>query len=365
MGVPDRSALEETMNRKAAIALSITALAGTALLSSCVSPQSGGNAGASEELTACPVEVDESITSEVSIAYQPIPNGDLIVKDLGWLETCMPNATIDWASYASGADAVQAFAAGSADIGLVGSGPAVKMLAEPLNIDAKVIYIFDVIGAAESLITQEEHESIGDLKGKTVAVPFGSTAHYSLTAALDEAGMTSADLDVINLAPDAMLAAWQRGEIDAAWVWNPTLAELEENGHLLLTAAETAEAGRATYDLAAGTSEFVDANPDFMEQWTAVQNAASEMIQDDPSLAAESIALELGIDVDDAEAQLDGYAYPTASEQLGADYFSGGLGDTLLSTGEFLTEQGEVDGIGDEQRYADAPWVDALENAAQ
>ncbi|MGO1768335.1 MAG: taurine ABC transporter substrate-binding protein [Microbacterium sp.] len=353
------------MTRNKTLAATVTALAGIALLSGCVTPQSSGNGGADAELTECPVDVDESIDTEVDIAYQPIPNGDLIVKDLGWLETCMPNATINWSQYSSGADVVQAFGANSADIGLVGSGPAVKLLAEPLALDVKTIWIFDVIGAAESLITQEELSSVEDLKGKTVAVPFGSTAHYSLTAALDEAGMTAKDIDLINLEPDAMLAAWERGEIDAAWVWNPTLAQLEKEGHLLLTAAETAEAGRATYDLAGGTTEFVEGNPEFMDVWTAAQNAASDMIQNDTDTAAESVAIELGVSVDEVKTQFEGYEYPTASEQLDDAYFGGGLGDTLLSTAEFLTDQGEVDGIGDEKRYAEAPWSDAIENAAQ
>lgn len=352
------------MIRKAAITLGVTAAAGTLLLSGCVTPQSE-NDGVSDDLAACPVDVDESVDAEVDIAYQPIPNGDLVVKDLGWLETCMPNATINWGKYSSGADAVQAFAAGSADIGLVGSGPAVKLIAEPLNTGARVVYIFDVIGAAESLVTKEELSSVDDLEGKTVAVPFGSTAHYSLTAALDEAGLSTKDVKVINLEPEAMLAAWDRGEIDAAWVWNPTLAQLEDDGHLLLTAAETAEAGRATYDLAAGTSDFVDANPEFMKVWTGVQDAASRMIQDDVGTAAESIAVELGVSVDEAKTQVEGYAYPTASEQLGDDYFGGGLGETLLSTANFLVDQGEVDGIGDEQRYKDAPYTDALESVGE
>lgn len=354
------------MNRKAALTFALTGVAGVGLLAGCVTPQSEQNtAGASDELTACPVEVDDSITAEVNIAYQPIPNGDLVVKDLGWLETCMPNATINWGQYASGADVVQAFGSESADIGLVGSGPAVRLLSEPLNLDVKTTWIFDVIGAAESLITQEELASVDDLAGKKVAVPFGSTAHYSLIAALEEAGMTTADVDVINLAPDAMLAAWDRGEIDAAWVWNPTLAELEKSGHLLLTAADTAEAGRATYDLAGATTAFIEANPEFMDIWTGAQNAASQMIQDDPATASESIGVELGVSADEAAALLEGYAYPNAGEQLGDEYFGGGLGDTLLSTAEFLTQQGEVDGIGDEQRYADAPWSDAIENAAE
>jgi taurine transport system substrate-binding protein len=37
-----------------------------------------------------------------------------------------------------------------------------------------------VIGAAEALIVKKDIKLIADLKGKKVATPFGSTAHFSL-----------------------------------------------------------------------------------------------------------------------------------------------------------------------------------------
>src|SRR5690625_3740737 len=100
----------------------------------------------------CPLEVDESISAEVNIAYQPIPNGDLIVRDEEWLETCMPNATIEWNQFASGAEVVQAFGSGTIDLGLVGSSPVATLISPPLNIDAQVTWIHDLIGEAESLV---------------------------------------------------------------------------------------------------------------------------------------------------------------------------------------------------------------------
>ena len=58
------------------------------------------------------------------IGYQPIPNGDLVVKDQGVLEACMPNADITWTSFPSGGDVVRRSAPDSIDIGLAGSSPA-------------------------------------------------------------------------------------------------------------------------------------------------------------------------------------------------------------------------------------------------
>ena len=126
------------------------------ILGACGGSSSGEAAagGASAATSACPIgAVDESITTTARIAYQKIPNGDLIVKDMGILEACMPKATITWSVFSSGGDVLQAYGAGSVDLGLTGSNPAVKALSTPLKNTLPLIqdvWIHDVIGAGES-----------------------------------------------------------------------------------------------------------------------------------------------------------------------------------------------------------------------
>ena len=70
---------------------------------------------------------------------------------------------------------------------------------------------------------------VAGLKGKTIATPFGSTAHFSLLQAIADAGRgRQRTTSSINSEPEQIAPAWGRGDIDAAWVWDPTLSELEE-----------------------------------------------------------------------------------------------------------------------------------------
>jgi len=359
-----------TQHRSRATGAALAAVAAL-LLAGCVDEgrtsnpdeeQGNGGAGGTAE---CPVEVNEDVDVAVRVGYQLIPNGDLVVRDLGWLESCLPNADISWVKVASGGEMVQAFGSGSVDLGLVGSSPATKAVSPPNNIDMQVIWIHGVIGEAESLVVQEgAGETLPDLAGKTVAVPFASTAHYSLLAALERDGMSASDIDLINLSPDAMLAAWERGEIDAAWVWAPTLPLLTETGHIILSAADTAEAGAPTFDLAGATREFIEANPEFMETWTAVQDQAVQMIQDDPDAAAESIAVQLGITPQEVLDQIGGYTFLTAAEQAGEDYFGGQLAQDLINTADFLVTQEEIDEVNTVEAYEAAIFSDAITKVA-
>ncbi|KRB78232.1 glycine/betaine ABC transporter substrate-binding protein [Nocardioides sp. Root190] len=312
--------------------------------------------GEDAEATAsdCPWEADESVDATVRIGYQKIPNGDVVVKDQKILENCLPNATIEWSNFASGGDVVQAFGAGSLDIGLAGSSPSTRALSAPLDLPVQVIWIHDVIGEAESLVVKDKAVTdIVGLKGKTIATPFGSTAHYSLLQAIADAGEDPADYKLINTEPEQVAPAWANGDIDAAWIWDPTLSALkEQGGTVILSSADTAEAGKPTYDLGLGSTEFIEKNPKVLEAWAKAQDFAVEQLLDDPDKAAESVAIEVGVTTEQAKAQFAGLTYLRASDQASADWLGKKLGTDLLATAQFLLTQDGIEAVAAADVYA-------------
>ena len=339
---------------------------GAATLSGCV--ESNRPADNSASGAACPFPADPSVTSTVRIAYQNIPNGDLVVKDQKMLESCMPNAKINWSKFDSGGDVIQAFGSNSADIGLIGSSPATKALSAPLNIPMRVIWVHDVIGKAESLAVRDKAiTDIKQLKGKTIAVAFSSTAHYSLLQALQDAGMDPAtDVSIVNLSPDKMPSAWEGGQIDAAWVWDPTLSVLLKNGgQILMSSADTAKAGKPTYDLGAATTSFIDANPAFMTAWAKAENAAVEQILNKPDDASVSIGAVMGISPADAKAQFAGYQYLPAKDQASPAFLGGKIAKDLQATAGFLLNQGGITAVSPPEAYAAGVDAKPAQAAAQ
>jgi taurine transport system substrate-binding protein len=306
--------------------------------------------------SGCPWEADDSITTKATLGWQASPTGDLVVKDMGLLEACMPGADITWSQFASGGDVVQAFGSGSIDIGMLGSSPATRALSQPLQLPIKVVWIQEVIGEAESLVARDPAiTDVEGLAGKRVAVPFGSTAHFSLLQALSDAGLQGGvDVELINLAPDAILAAWQGGQVDAAWIWNPVLGQLLADGTTIYSSADTAEAGKPTYDLSAATTAFADDNPEFMSQWGRAQDYAVNQILDEPDQASESIAIQMGISPTEVGDQLSGYLYLPAAEQATDKWLGGKLADDLINTAGFLKEQGSVDAVSADDVYREA-----------
>jgi len=298
--------------------------------------------------------------SEIRIGYQLIPNGDLIVKGEGWLEDAFPGSTIKWVKFDSGGDVNTAIAAGSIDIGLAGSAPVSNGVSS--GIEYKVPWIHDVIGDAESLAVKGDSgiTDVAGLEGKTIATPLASTAHFSLLTAIKNAGLESSSVKIVDLEPDAILAAWTRGDIDGAYIWNPTLAELEKDGGKVIeSSANLAKQGALTADLAVVTDDFAGKYPDAVQTWVDTQNKAVELYKSDPQAAAKVISQELSITPQEALDQTKGLEFLTAEEQsapeyLGTEAAPGDLSAALQSTAEFLAELGQLEGEVQPQLYKDA-----------
>lgn len=327
-------------------ALLTTALGVVLALAACTSQST-----ATSDAGAAPAD-GPAAPDVLRIAYQQIPNGDLVVKHEGWLEEALPGTDVQWVRFDSGGDVNTAVVAGAVDIGLAGSSPVTRGLSKPLDIDYRVLWVHDVIGDAESLVARDGSgvTSVADLAGKTVATPFASTAHYSLTAALEDAGVAPDDVKLVDLQPADILAAWTRGDVDAAYVWEPTLSEL--GGTVLTTSTEVAEGGHPTYDLGVVTSAFADAYPDAVDAWLEAQDRAVALLQDDPDAAAEAIGAELDLPADEVTAQLAGLTFLRGAEQVGPTYFGttdepGAFAASLASAAEFLHGQGAIDAVPD------------------
>ena len=302
-------------------------------------------------LTGCAIDRSnpDAAKQTVRIAYQTFPSGDLIVKNNGWLEQALPDYNIKWTKFDSGADVNTAFIAKQVDFGALGSSPVARGLSAPLNIAYSVAFILDVAGDNEALVARNGSgiETIADLKGKRVATPFASTAHYSLLAALALNGLSASDVQLIDLQPQAILAAWERGDIAAAYSWLPTLDQLQKNGKTLITSRELADRGKPTLDLAVVSNTFAKDNPAVVDVWRQQQARALREIKDDPAAAAKAVAAEIGLSPEDVAQQLAKTVFLTPAqlvspEWLGTDGAPGNLAVNLQSASQFLAEQKQI-----------------------
>ncbi|MEV5341940.1 ABC transporter substrate-binding protein [Streptomyces sp. NPDC052676] len=312
----------------------------------------GALATVSAAVTGCSSDDEASASGgskRLRIGYFAFPSGDLLVKHGKLLEKALPDHEITWIKFDSGAGVNQAFIGGSLDIAALGSSPFARGVSGDSPIPYKVAWILDVAGENEALVVRKATgiTDVAGLKGRKIATPFASTSHYSLLAALEKAGLRPSDVQLIDLQPQPILAAWQRGDIDAAYVWLPTLDELRETGTQLTSSKEIGAAGRPTLDLAVVSDDLIARDPKAIDVWRRTQAEALRLLKSDPDGAVRAVAAELGIGAADARAQLSQGVFLTPEQVVSADWLGsegrpGKLLGYVTDTGRFLAGQRQI-----------------------
>ncbi|MFF9896881.1 ABC transporter substrate-binding protein [Streptomyces longispororuber] len=137
---------------------------------------------------------------------------------------------IKWSTFTSGPPLLEAVNAKAVDIGAVGNTPPVFAA----GAGSKISVVAAAHGTArgEAIVVPKDSglRRTADLKGRSVAVAQGSSAHYQLVASLRKAGLTLKDVDVTYLQPADALAAFTGGTVDAWAVWDPYTSQVLRGG---------------------------------------------------------------------------------------------------------------------------------------
>jgi taurine transport system substrate-binding protein len=285
---------------------------------------------------------------DFTVAYQTTVDPAKVAQADGAYEKAS-KAKIDWRKFDGGAEVITAVASGDVQIGYVGSSPLAAAATRGLPI--QTFLIATQIGAAEALVARNGSaiNSPADLVGKKIAVPFVSTGHYSLLAALKHWKIDPSTVQILNLAPPAIIAAWQRGDIDATYVWDPALGVAKESGKVLITSAELGELGAPTFDAWIVRKDFAEKHPEVVRAFTKVTlDAYADYRKDPQAWLANSGNVEKLVKLSGAKAQdipllLQGNVFPLAADQVSA--LAAPTTQAITNTATFLKEQGKVDAV--------------------
>jgi taurine transport system substrate-binding protein len=274
-------------------------------------------------------------------------NEKLIEKETGY--------NVKWRRFDSGAKVITAMASGSIDIASAGSSPIAAAVSNGVEIE--VVWILENIADAEALVVRNDSgiNAPADLKGKRIAVPFVSTTHFHTLFALEQFGLTDKDVKLINMQPNTISAAWQRGDIDGAFIWDPVLGKIKQDGKVLITSKTLSAWGKPTFDGLVVNKTFGKENPDFMAK---VLKIASDLDQeyrskkDNFSVSepiSKSIAKVTGGDINEVSTVLGLYEFPDMKTQLSCAWLGcgvqGGAANSLKSTSEFLMKEKKIDDV--------------------
>ena len=292
-------------------------------------------------------------TKEVTIGYQDMLVPYRMAQEAKAIETAT-GYKINWKQFGGGGEVIKAMASGAVQVGEVGSAgiAAAMSRGEPLEL----FWILDDIGDAEALVAKNGSgiNSVADLKGKKIAMPFNSTTHFHTMVALEQAKINPADVQILNMRPPEIRAAWQRGDIQATFIWDPVLAEVKKDGKVITSSGKiSADTGKATFDGYVANKDWAKSNRDFMLKLVKAmadsdanyRNNQAKWNKD--SAEVKAVAKWSGAKAEDVPAGMSLYRFPTASEQASAKWLGGGkdgvAAKALAATAAFQLSQKQIE----------------------
>jgi sulfonate transport system substrate-binding protein len=301
----------------------IVLVAAVALLSGCVSRQD--SSGARQAPATVPLSELSSLTLQVG---DQKGNTEALLRAAGALDN-LPYQ-VAFSTFTSGPPQIEAATAGKIDFAITGNTPPIFGAAS--NAKVKVVSAYDGGGNGDQILVHADSpiKTVADLRGKTIVVGKGSSAHGHILGQLDKAGLSASDVKLVFLQPADALSAFTQRQADAWAIWDPYTAQAEQqlavrtiahargvtNGYWFGVASDAALAdpkrNTALADLLVRYEKAVRWAKDHPQQWAASYAAAVGL---DPKVAAvvQGRSLRLPTELDDDIV---------ASEQKLADLFA-------------------------------------------
>ncbi len=298
-----------------------------------------------------------ALPKQINIGILRVPNDETIARSKKIFDKYFTEKGIqcNFIVFDSGVDANKAFASGSIDFATMGDTNAIVALSRGL--DVEMIWIHEVLGDVEALAVKKDSNihRIEDLVGKKIATPFASTSHYSLLNALKNVGIED-KVELLDMQTADIVAAWQRGDIEAAYTWQPSLGELLKDGKVLISSEDLAKQGYITANVELVRKEFAQKYPDLVASFIACLAEAGSIYRENPQEGANITAQELEIPSEKTLQQMRGSIWLTPEEQLSKEYLGtkDSIGDfvtIMKDTADFLERQGSIQEAPTQQEF--------------
>ena len=190
------------------------------LLTGCVSRQE--NSGAQEAPTTVPLTDLAGLTLTVG---DQKGGTEALLRAAGALND-LPYK-IDFSTFTSGPPQIEAATAGKIDFAITDNTPPIFGAAS--NAKVKVVSAYDGGGYGDQILVHADApiRTVEDLRGKSIAVAKGSSAHGHTLVQLNRAGLSTADVKLVFLQPADALSAFTQRRVDVWAVWDPYTAQAE------------------------------------------------------------------------------------------------------------------------------------------
>lgn len=263
--------------------------------------------------------------------YNPL---SLVLKQQGWLEKdlAQQNIKVEWVLSQGSNKALEFLNGSSIDFG--STAGAAALIGRANGNPLKAIYIFSkpewtaLVTGPKSAI-----KTVADLKGKRVAATRGTDPYIFLLRALDQAGLSEKDIELIPLQHPDGRAALEKGDVDAWAGLDPHMAkaELESGARLFYRNPDF-----NSYGVLNVRAEFARQHPALVDQVLAAYEQARQWALAHPEELKKTLATEAKLSEAVAAKQLERTDFANIS-------FGTAQRATITAAGDVLKKSGVIE----------------------
>jgi NitT/TauT family transport system substrate-binding protein len=236
--------------------------------------------------------------------------GGLLIRELKLLEKYLPRDgrykgvtyDIQWKNFTSGAPLTNEMVADKLDIGSMADFPGANNGTTFQKAGKQSLFITvlsgSTLGSGNGIVvpTASKITSLAELKGRTISVPFASTAHGMLLRAVAAQGWDpQKDVNIITQAPEVAGPALQANKIEAHADFVP-FAELFEHRGFARKIFDGAQANAPTYHGSLVAADFAKKHPEVVVAFLRAALEADKLFAAEPEKYSELIEKVTGIE---------------------------------------------------------------------
>lgn len=275
----------------ARLLLVAAALAGGFLVARCF----GGSANASPPLL---------VGTSVWIGNEPL----YVAREL----ELMPADRVHLVEYSSSTQVRTAFRNGAVDVATFTLDELV--LLRRRGFDVRAVLVLDESSGGDALVARAPISDVRGLQGKRVAVDDASFGAYVLTRALQRAGMTFDDVEVVRIGIDQQPKAWARGSIDAAVTIDPQRTEMLT--HCGRQIFDSSELPGEILDVLVVRTSVLDDRREEIDLLLAGWLRAVDALETRPAQALGIVSARMHLSIEEVRGALRGITLPSLEENL-------------------------------------------------
>jgi len=244
----------------------------------------------------------QELPATIRLDYAYYNPSSLVLRSFGWLEEALAgqNVGVEWVLSAGSNKANEFLRAEAIDFG--STAGAAALLARANGSPIQTVYIYSKPEWAALVVPAgSEVADVAGLAGKTVAATRGTDPYFFLLRSLAEAGLSGADVEVVNLQHADGRTALERGQVDAWAGLDPLMAasELDAGSTLLYRNIDF-----NTFGFLNAREAFLEDHAAYVPRVLTQYERARAWILENPDEAAQILAEEASLSFEVAQKEL-------------------------------------------------------------